>query len=169
MTTLAAQMTTTQSLLAERQAYPTAYNDAKEYAKLQDTIPPGSRVLEMTDNPYYFDYSRNDILNIDLPGAASPKPGIPLFSSADEVAKYLLERGIRYWAFVNPASSHILYNRGVWESHSRGNNRLWRGESRFYLQVMAVVDQLAASRRRVFDDGYMVAVDLATPTAVSRQ
>jgi len=142
--------------------------DADIYHALQSHIPVGQSMLTMTDNPYFFDFRRNDIMNVDTPGAAGPGGRFPMFGGSEVFVTYLLKQHIRYFSFVLPTTSRRLYNRGMWETHLHGSNPLWSGQAPFYLQLMTVVEELAKTRRRLYDDGYMVAVDLMEPSGIGK-
>ncbi len=130
-------------------------------AGLQAAVPPGERLLVMIERPYLLDFKRNPILLLDQPGAASPPPGIPLLAGAEPTAAYLLNQGIRYFAFVRPDRSGIpLYLRSRWRDSAAGAT-IWQLAARAYLAAFDVVDRLAQTRKRLYDDGRLVVVDLA--------
>lgn len=136
--------------------------------RMQQAVPAGARLLVMIERPYLLDFQRNPILLLDQPGAASPPPGIPLLEGAEPTAAYLLNQGIRYFAFVRPDHSGIpLYLRSRWRDSGRAG-MIWQLASRAYLAAFDVVDRLAQSRKRLYDDDRLVVVDLAissTPTS----
>jgi len=73
-----------------------AKQTVEEYRQAQQVIPQGERILVMTYYPHLFDYSRNKVELIDIPGACSPDPGMPMFSNETELKNYLLKQGIKY-------------------------------------------------------------------------
>ena len=83
------------------------------YAKLQAVVPAHQRILVMVDDPYLFDFRRNDVLNFDQPGAVSPAPHIPYFRGPEALAAYFAQSGIHYLAFVLGGSSPE-YNYPLW-------------------------------------------------------
>jgi hypothetical protein len=139
---------------------------------LQAAVPPGARMLVLIERPYLLDFARNPIELLDQPGAASPAPGIPLLQGSEATASYLLARGTRYFAFTRPDRSGIpLYSRTHWKGMGSGAP-VWRDAMAIYLATFDVVDHLAQTRRRLYDDGRLVVVDLmnrettsSTPTS----
>jgi hypothetical protein len=130
------------------------------YRALQGTIPAGAKMLVMLDEPFLFNFRRNQIDIVDLPGAASPRPGMPL-DDDEKLARYLRDKGYRYVAFVRPASSKSLYRRTVWTRNlTSGVLPIWKLSAPFYLNMFNRWDGLAGSRAHLYDDGQMVALDL---------
>ena len=70
-------------------------NQRAAYVSLQAAIPDGERLLVMTDQPFAFDYTRQEILNIDAPGVVSPDPGMPFFQGTEVLKHYLRSQSIR--------------------------------------------------------------------------
>jgi hypothetical protein len=154
-------------------ARPSRLDDAGEsYRKLQAAIPEGAPLIVMLDEPFWLDYHRNPINSIDLPGAASPAPGMPL-DDDEALVSYLKGQGYRYLAFVRSTSSKSLYRRDTWHKHltSSTTAEIWKLSAVFYIKTFDRFDSLAKSRLKVFDDGQMVALDLetlATPATTAK-
>jgi len=130
------------------------------YRALQDSVPAGARMLAMVDEPFWFDFRRNPIDIVDLPGAVSPAPGMPL-DDDEKLATYLHGRGYRYVAFVRPASSKSLYRRTHWARELASPDApIWKQSAPFYLNIFDRWDGLATSRTHTYDDGQIVALDL---------
>jgi hypothetical protein len=137
-------------------------NDAS-YRKLQATIPAGASLLVMVDEAFWFDFKRNHIKIIDIPGAVSPPPGMPL-GDDESFVRYVNAQGYRYVAFVRPSAAKNLYRRDQWAKINReAGMEIWKLSAPFYLRMFDRVDGLMASRLRLYDDGQMVALDLDTP------
>jgi hypothetical protein len=132
-----------------------------EVRRMQGAVPAGERILVMIDRPYLLDFARNKIALLDQPGAVSPSPGLPLAGGGERVADYLMGQGIRYFALSFPDKAQTLYSRAGWTKHLTGSSPFWRRAAAAYLQVFAVVDDIARTRRRIYDDGQMAVVDLA--------
>jgi hypothetical protein len=133
-----------------------------EIRRMQAAVPAGERMLVMIERPYLLDYARNPITHIDLPGAASPRPRMPLAAGGEQVAGYLLAQGIRYFAFVRPEKAQSeIYSRAHWTRLLNGRARIWRITAPLFLSTFDAVTQLAATRRRLHDDGHLLVVDLA--------
>jgi len=123
-------------------------------AEMQAAVPEGRAVLAVVDHPFALDYRRNAVFNIDVPGAASPPPGMPFFRGPGPVKAYLKGLGVGYVAsrdFDAPAG--CLYRRDGWTFHAEGENHQWRAQSRYYLDLMDNLDALAATEDSVFSRG----------------
>lgn len=133
---------------------------AAAYHRLQNATPAGSRILIMVDEPYFLDYARNEIWNLDMPGTASPQPGIPCFTGAEPVADYLRSIGVRYVVFVQPESSVYLYRRDIWFDHLYDPDEIWRIYAPYMVDVMDNLVSLASTRVHLADEAGMVLLDL---------
>ncbi len=135
--------------------------------RMQQAVPAGQPLLVMIERPYLLDFRRNRIELFDQPGAVSPRPGVPLRAGGQKVGDYLVGQGIRYLAFSRPdRANQPLYSRSHWKSQLGSATRMWRDVAPVYLAAFDAVDQLAQSRRRLYDDGHFVVVDLtAAPVA----
>jgi hypothetical protein len=135
---------------------------AQAYHHLQNTVPAGEPILVMLDQPYFLDFARNPILNLDMPGTASPNPGIPCFRGSDAVVEYLLARGIRYVMFVIPEHSTFLYRREIWVDHLFDPDEIWRVYAPYVADVMNNLVDVGNSRKRLAEEDNMVVVDIRT-------
>ncbi|MDB4933467.1 MAG: hypothetical protein JWP87_439, partial [Labilithrix sp.] len=133
---------------------------AAAYHRVQNAIPSGARMLVMLDEPYFLNYSRNEIWNLDMPGTASPQPGIPCFQGPEPVAQYLHEQGIRHVAFVLPDRSTYLYRRDIWFDHLYDPDEIWRTYAPYMVDVMDNLVALAETRVHLHDEAGMVVLDL---------
>lgn len=133
---------------------------ADGYHRLQAAAPSGARILVMLDEPYFLDYARNEIWNLDMPGAASPQPGIPAFKGPEPVADYLRAQGIRYLAFVLPDRSVYLYRRDIWFDHLYDPDEIWRIYAPYMVDVMDNLTALAKTRAHLHEEAGMVLLDL---------
>ncbi|MGH2414790.1 MAG: hypothetical protein ACRDEA_14095, partial [Microcystaceae cyanobacterium] len=70
-----------------------------QYAKMQQSIPPDEILLTRLSKPFLLNFSRNPIFIVDLPGYASPPPGMPLFKGSKALSDYLTAQSIRYIAY----------------------------------------------------------------------
>ena len=122
-----------------------------QYAAMQAAIPEGERVMAILDQPFALNYRRNGVFNIDVPGAVSPEPGMPFFKGPAQLKEYVLGQSIAYIAFRNfDIQGGCLYRRDLWNHHARGDNPMWRAQSKFYLDLMDNVVALAGTEPRVF-------------------
>jgi hypothetical protein len=135
---------------------------ADDERRMQQAVPPGERLLVMIERPYLLDFSRNRIELLDQPGAVSPPPGLPLGTDGEKIAGYLMAQGLRYLAFNRPDHpKDDLYSRAHWKANLAGPTRIWRITAPVYLSAFDAVDALARIRKRLYDDGHLVVVDLA--------
>jgi hypothetical protein len=134
---------------------------SEDERRMQQAVPAGERLLVMIERPYLLDFARNRIELLDQPGAVGPGPGIPLQAGGEKVAEYLVAQGVRYLAFNRPdRAKDDLYNRAHWKAQLTSSIRIWRLTAPVYLAAFDAVDQLAQSRRRLYDDGHFVVIDL---------
>lgn len=126
----------------------------EQYIRMQASVPEGEKILTMVYHPFAFDYLRNEIFNIDVPGAASPDPGIPYFKGEVAFEAYLAKQEVGFIAFGNfDDPTGCLYNRPLWEFHRDGEVQAWRMGAAYYLDVMDNMEALAQNRDVVFSEG----------------
>ena len=130
------------------------------YRRLQSATPAGARMLIMLDEPYFLDYARNEIWNLDMPGTASPQPGIPCFQGPEVVAEYLHAQGIRHVAFVLPDRSTFLYRREIWFDHLYDPDEIWRVYAPYMVDVMDNLLALSTTRVHLYEESGMIVLDL---------
>jgi len=138
------------------------------YRALQASIPAGAPLFVMLDRPFLLDFRRNPIDLIDLPGQVSPPPGVP-FEDDEAFVRYLTAQGFRYVAFVRSKASEHQYRRETWQGLvGLRPSPLWRKGAPLVLKVLDRFEGLDASRSHVYDDGRIVALDLAMRTTSDR-
>jgi hypothetical protein len=131
------------------------------YAQLQDAIPASEPIAVMVDEAGHFDFRRNRIESLDMVGAISPPPGIPLSGNAEGVADYLVAQGYRYAIVVDPDAAADLYRRDTWKKEAAAGRRVWKQAARYYLEAFDVFDELRQTRVHLADAGSMTALDLS--------
>jgi hypothetical protein len=132
------------------------------YRNMQSAVPPGQKIMVRLDKNFLLDFRRNIIYINDLPGGASLPPGIPIFKGPDALADYLLQHGIRYLAYSY--GDEAAFSRHDYHERLNPNVNVWlrRGaEIGFDFQDNCAL--LGNSRKRLWDDGHMYILDLATP------
>jgi hypothetical protein len=134
--------------------------DAVPYRKIQEAVPAGARMLVMVDKPQHFNFARNEIWNLDMPGASSPSPGIPMFQGPGPLRQYLENQGIRYLVFVDPAHSAFNYRRQVWRDHLLGPEEIRRIYAPYMLDTMDNLTLLAGEHPHLAEAGAMTVLDL---------
>ena len=140
---------------------------AGSYQRLQQEVPEGQRILVMVDEPFWFDYRRNEIWNLDMPGASSPQPGIPCFRGPEPVAEYLGAHGVRYVAFVDPARSTFMYRRDIWFDHLYDPDEIWRVYAPYITDVIDNLVALSSTRKHLREEAGMVVLDLGEKSAAA--
>lgn len=143
-----------------RHGDPSARAEQQRYAALQAAIPAGERVLIMLDDPQYLDFARNRIFNLDTPGYASPKPGLPAFAGAAALRAYLRGQGIRYVAFVRSERSRYFYRRPFWLWRIFNDAEIFQTMSAYTLDAIDSLATLATETEVLHDEDGLVALDL---------
>jgi hypothetical protein len=130
-------------------------------AKVQAAVPAGEVLLARLEQPHLLDFTRTRIYVIDLPGGASPPPGLPLDQGPDALAEYLLGQSVRYVAYdyVREAGFPASVYRPVLGHPSL----MIRGQTERALTFQRLLMELVPRRRIVFDDGLTFVMDLAPP------
>ena len=144
----------------DRGGDPSARAEAKRYAALQAAIPAGERVLIMLDDPQHLDFARNRIFNLDTPGYASPKPGLPAFAGSKALRAYLRGQGIRYVAFVRSDRSRYFYRRPFWLWRIFNDAEIFQTMSAYTLDAIDALATLATETKVLHDEDGLVALDL---------
>ncbi len=136
--------------------------DARPYRELQAAVPAGAGVAILVDDPWLFDYARNEIFNLDLPGFASPPPGLPAYLGAERWRSYFHSLDIRYIAFIDPAYSKYLYRRTAWLTRSFSDGELWRFLGSRLIDTVDTFGELARSSTVLYQKDGLILVDLGT-------
>jgi len=131
------------------------------YVTLQLAVPAAATIATFVDNPSHFDHRRNMIECLDMIGAISPRPGIPLAEGGDAVATYLLELGYRYLIVGNPDAAASLYRRDTWVKKQKDAEEVWKKSAHFYLEAFDDFDELRRTRVHLAEAGDMTTLDLA--------
>ncbi|MDQ6770215.1 MAG: hypothetical protein M3Z54_09530 [Gemmatimonadota bacterium] len=133
---------------------------AAKYRQLQQAIPENALFLECMGYPFLFDFRRNRILVDDQPGSASPAPGQPFFAGADTLANYLLASGVQYVAY-DYATPAILADTALMRSLAADDRHpVAQAVARMDIDFRNSMLELSRTRRRIFDDGSSLALDL---------
>ncbi len=130
------------------------------YALLQEAVPPSESIAVMVDDPYYFDLRRNVIHSLDMVGAVSPPPRLPLFDGPEAVASYLVSHGYRYAIVVHPDAAAELYRRDLWKKQQVEAAPIFKTTAIYYLTAFDVFDELRRTRLHLADAAGMTTLDL---------
>ncbi len=141
----------------------TMTHEAFLYPHVQSQVPKGASLAVMVDDPYYLDFARNPIFNLDMPGYASLKnPEMPYFKGSEPVAEYFLAHGIRYVMYVRPEHSHWLYQREFWFARMFNDEEIWRICAPYFVDLIDSLTALRDTRQNVHEEAGIVVLDLAT-------
>ncbi len=134
--------------------------EAKEYKDMQQTVPSGEIIMARLDKNFLFDFNRNTVYIADYPGGSSLPPGMPYKKGGEALSEYLLSKSIRYVAYSY--KTQALVTREIVAVRLDPNFNSWiRSESENALDFQDSVEELAKSRKRIFDDGNIYVLDLA--------
>jgi hypothetical protein len=86
------------------------------YTKAQEAVPAHATIFSATSFPVLLDQARNPVFIADVPGAASPPPGMPIFDGAAGISRYLREQGIDYVIYTLPEMDRTIYSMGYWSA-----------------------------------------------------
>jgi hypothetical protein len=145
-----------------------------QYAALEEAIPARSNALTSVLDPFLLDFRKSNILIADWPGAASPKPGWPLWDNADSLAQFLLAHNIRYLIYSYndcnlPAEfpdCHTALDSLQSEKRANKNLTQWiREEAAVGYDARHQYEELGRTRHRIYDDGKIFILDLTEPAA----
>lgn len=142
---------------------------AEQYAALNAALPRDGAILETVGNAFLLDFSHHHIFMADWPAAASPKPGWPVHGSGDDLARFLGNHGIRYLAFSysDDGAIHRVWAQEISADPSR--TQWLRDETTAAIVAFHQYDELAVTRKHIFDDGQIYVLDLDTPAAPHSQ
>ena len=129
-----------------------------QYAALQQSIPQGETVLTRLDAPFILDFKRNQLFLADWPGGASLPPGMPAFKGPEALANYLVSKSIRYIAY----SSWSLNHPPNVDTSGPGLSSWFRLQSQLSHDFRDNVQQLAKTRKKLYEDGENFVLDLGS-------
>jgi hypothetical protein len=88
---------------------PALQKEFADWARIQNTIPPGATALDFTNRSFHDDFRRNPIFIADIPGMASPPPGLPLDSSPAVQRQFLVDHGVDYLIYERKTALTCAY------------------------------------------------------------
>lgn len=138
------------------------------YAQLQAAVPRGAPLAVLVDRPYLFDFARNPIANLDMPGYASPAPGLPSFEGPEAIRAYFVQLGYRYVAFIDYDAADYLYRRAGWFTRMFRDGEIWQFIAAHMVDLEDSFAALARTRPVLFHGENLYLIDLGDrPPAVA--
>jgi len=144
-----------------------------EYKQLEAALPPGSTALTTVQNTFLLDFTRNNYLIADWAGAASPKPGWPLWEDSEALAQFLLAHHVRYIIYgyedchlaSNETSCQLVLDKDQLKRRTDFTITQWiREEAAVGYDARKQYMALSRTRRHIYDDGKIFILDLTQPT-----
>jgi hypothetical protein len=135
--------------------------DIDQYERMQAAIPAGEPFIARMSKPFLLDFNRNLVYVIGYPGMSSPRPGMPISEGGEALSDYLLDQSVRYVAYSQ--FDEAGFQRRWYGDRVYGDSPWERTEARLAYDFHANVWELAASRKRIYDDGEIFVLDLAQP------
>jgi hypothetical protein len=135
-----------------------------EYAAMQHAIPTDAPVLATVGDPFLLDFRTHAISLADYSGTASLPPGWPSPQDSEALARYLLAHHLRY--LVYSYADFAGFDREAPHVIADTSRTQWiHSQARIVLRSHQQYAELARTRTRLYDDGRMYVLDLATPAA----
>jgi hypothetical protein len=138
-----------------------------KYKKAQETVPEGAKILSLDTSTAAYDFGRNTIYYMSLPGACSPPPGMPYFTGPGSIANYLLSQGVRYVAYNYRLDGGLPIRQNFHRIRPGAGyyNRIF---TRAAMALDIALKQLGGARKRLYDDGSIFILDLERPATSPR-
>ena len=136
-------------------------NEREKYSKMLDSIPKGEIVLTRLDKPFLMNFKKHTIWIADLPGGASPPPGMPSFKGEEALADYLVSQSIRYvaYSYANEAN----FSRKSFEIILSPEWPFWlQNQTLNTFEFQDSLQKLGETRKRIYDDGQNFVIDLSS-------
>jgi hypothetical protein len=129
-----------------------------QYIKMQESIPEGETLLTRLKKPFLLNFKRNTIFIADWPGGASPPPGMPLFKGSEPLADYLTSQSLKYVAYSY--GTEAGYPKKSFLKPGKNTNYWIDNQIKNTLDFEASLKELGNTRKRVYDDGDILILDL---------
>lgn len=129
------------------------------YIEMQEAVPAGEVFLARMEKPFLFDFARNPIFIIDIPGGASLPPGMPFFEGGEALSDYLLANNIRYVAYAYASECSFSFEQ-YGDTLEVATNIFIRTGARMTFDLNDNLKELGQTRERIFDDGINFVLDL---------
>ncbi len=131
------------------------------YKRIQESIPADETFFAMVFHPFAWNYSRNEIIGIDTPGAVSPDPGIPYFVGSGALRDYFVAQSISF-AVIGDFNQRgvCLYNRRLWQFNLEHGMQIWKQGAPFYLDMMSNLEALAKEYPVIYEEAGFRVIDI---------
>ena len=131
-----------------------------EYAALQAAVPRDGTMLETVAYAFLLDYRQHHIYMADVPGGASLPPGWPARQPGEVLADYLRRCGIRYLAYSYHDGVELTDDAAAYTMKDPHATQWIHSENALQLDAHHQYEELAQTRRHLFDDGKVFVLDL---------
>jgi len=135
-----------------------APSETAYHVSLQTNIPPGSTALVWTTTPFHFDFRRNQLLTLTVPGISSPALHFPAGAEPQALERYLRSNHIEYvimetngYGVVRPATITRMQQSPL---------ALYRMIGDYGAYLRASLDELATRGKVLYSDQRMVVFQL---------
>jgi len=134
------------STLAGREGFADRWRfERARYTAVNAAVPARSHLLAAVDDPALLDFSRFSFATLDVVGAASPAPHVPLFLGERAVVSYLQRVG--YNGIVASITDEPgLYSYAQWEKNTTSGIYDYRVMARYFLAWDRVLSGLSHDR-----------------------
>ena len=132
-----------------------------EYAAIQAALPADGITLESVGYAFLLDYGTRPILMADIPGAASLPAGWPAKQSGEALGAYLLDHHIRYLLYAYNDGVETSDAAALYTMHDPHATQWIHSENEIQLDAHHQFEELAQTRKHLYDDGKIYLLDLA--------
>jgi hypothetical protein len=138
-------------------------SERKEYQMMQAVVPQRARLLFRLDKNCLPDFGRNTVYIIDDPGQLSPPPGMPVIRGPEPLAAYLIAHDIQYVVYSYADEAAVRHRQLDVRLDPTARTNAWiRSGTRLAFDFQDNLSLLGHSREKLYDDGAIFVIDLAT-------
>jgi len=145
--------------------------DRAVYREMLGQVPHDAPVLSRLRFPFLIEPASARIMVMGFPGMSSPPPGMPLRSGGEALADYLTGHAIRYLAYTYRPETGRVSLLNLTPEHIRSRyprSRVRWAILRYHELFHGLVRELMSSRKRLYDSGDNVVLDLGAPVVSVR-
>jgi hypothetical protein len=130
---------------------------------LQTNIPAGSTVLVWSITPFHFDFTRNQLFTMTVPGITSPALQFPAGAPLDTFQSYLRDNNIRY--VIYETNGYGVTRASTLARMQQSPMALYQKIGDFGSYAMSTMNELSRQSKTVFSDDRMVVFELKDENA----